>query len=184
MVRVGRTRRLGRSFYLRDARTVARDLLGRTLCRRLPGGQVLRGALVEVEAYVGPEDRASHAHRGPTPRNAPMFAEGGTAYVFLVYGMHHCLNVVTGASGFPAAVLLRGARPPRDGVSACGPGRLTRVFEVDRALDGASFLGPELWIEEGAPLADAAVRRTPRIGVGYAGAWARRPLRFVAREDG
>ena len=89
-------KRLGVRFYRRDTLDVARDLLGRVLCRRLRDGTVLRGRLLEVEAYDGPYDRASHAHRGPTPRNAPMFEPGGIAYVYFVYGMHHCLNVVTG----------------------------------------------------------------------------------------
>lgn len=171
---------LDRDFYQRSAAVVARDLLGRTLCRRLAGGRVLRGRLVEVEAYDGRADRASHAFRGPTPRNAPMFLPGGVAYVFLVYGVHHCLNVVTGRAGYPSAVLLRAAEaeglPPRH---ASGPGRLTRAFGVDRRLDGASFLGPDLWIEAGEPVPDAGVRRTARIGVAYAGPWARRKLRYV-----
>lgn len=107
-----------------------------------------------------------------------MFETGGIAYVYFVYGMHHCLNVVTGPEGYPAAVLLRGAESP-DGRSAIGPGRLTRAFRVDRALDGASFLGPELWIEKGAPIPDAEVLRTARIGVDYAGWWGRRRFRFI-----
>ncbi len=171
-------RRLERQFYLRAALEVARDLLGRALCRRLPDGTVLRGRLVEVEAYDGPRDRASHAFRGRTPRNSPMFEEGGIAYVYLVYGMHHCLNVVTGPGGYPAAILLRAAEDPAGGVGASGPGRLTRTFAVDRSLTGASFLGPHLWLEHGEPVPDAAVRRTPRVGVDYAGAWARRRFRF------
>jgi DNA-3-methyladenine glycosylase len=173
-----RPRRLPAAFYRRPALEVARDLLGRTLCRELPDGRVLRGRLVEVEAYVGPADRASHAHRGWTPRTRWMFEKGGLAYVFLVYGMHHCLNVVTGEAGHPSAVLLRAAESP-DGSSASGPGRLTRAFHVDRALDGSSFLTGPLWLEAGEPVADRAVRRTPRIGVDYAGAWASRLYRFV-----
>jgi len=157
---------------------VARDLLGRTLCRQLPDETVLRGTLVEVEAYDGPSDRASHAFRGRTPRTRWMFEPGGLAYVYLVYGMHHCLNIVTGDAGYPAAVLLRSATSP-NGASATGPGRLTRAFEVDRTLDGSSFLTGPLWLERGEPVADRAVRRTPRIGVDYAGAWASRRYRFV-----
>lgn len=176
------TTRLSPSFYTRDTLQVARDLLGRTLCRRLADGRVLRGRLVEVEAYDGPRDRASHAFRGRTPRNAPMFEAGGIAYVYLVYGMHHCLNVVCGARGYPAAILLRGAEAPEGTETASGPGRLTRAFQVDRALDRVSFLGDEMWLEEGAPVLDAAVRRTARIGVDYAGSWARRRLRFVMKE--
>ena len=108
-----------------------------------------------------------------------MFEAGGLAYVYLVYGMHHCLNVVTGARDHPAAVLLRAAESPRDGWSASGPGRLTRAFDVDRALDGASLLDDTLWIERGRPVRDRDVRRTARIGVAYAGWWARRLYRFI-----
>ena len=143
------------SFYRRPALVVARDLLGRTLCRELPDGTVLRGRLVEVEAYDGPGDRASHAFRGRTARNRWMFEAGGLAYVYLVYGMHHCLNIVTGDAGDPAAILLRAAESP-NGTSASGPGRLTRAFAVDRALDGASFLTGPLWLEAGSPSPIAA----------------------------
>jgi DNA-3-methyladenine glycosylase len=171
---------LPRSFYTRDTLEVARDLLGRILCRRLPEGTVLRGRLVEVEAYDGTRDRASHAFRGRTARNEPMFLEGGIAYVYLVYGMHHCLNVVTGRGDHPAAVLLRAAEPPEASRSATGPGRLTRAFSIGRELDRASFLGPHLWLEEGEPVPDRSVRRTARVGVEYAGPiWSRRRWRFL-----
>jgi DNA-3-methyladenine glycosylase len=166
------------SFFTRPVLEVARDLLGRTLCRELADGTVLRGRLVEVEAYDGPRDRASHAFRGLTKRNRWMFEAGGLAYVYLVYGMHHCLNIVTGDEGDPTAVLLRAAEPPGT-ASASGPGRLTRAFHVDRTLDGSSFLTGPLWLEAGEPVADRAVRRTPRIGVDYAGAWAKRRYRFI-----
>jgi len=171
--------RLERSFFLRPTLEVARDLLGRTLCRALPGGSALRGRIVEVEAYDGPHDRASHARAGLTPRTSPMFAEGGIAYVYQIYGMHHCVNVVTGEAGYPAAVLVRAAEPPRAGASAAGPGRLARAFQIDRRLDGVSLLGRELWLERGRPVPESAVRRTPRIGVDYAGPWARRRYRFL-----
>lgn len=174
--------RLPPAFYRRPTLEVARDLLGRELCRRLPDGRVLRGRLVEVEAYDGPSDRASHAHRGRTPRTAPMFEPGGIAYVYLVYGMHHCLNVVTGEGGFPAAVLLRAAEPPLAGLSASGPGRLCRAFGIDRSLDGCSLAGPAVWLEPGAPVADRSVQRTGRIGVQYAGLSARRKYRFIVRD--
>ena len=174
-------RRLGLDFYRRDALEVARDLLGRFLCRRLPDGRVLRGRLVEVEAYDGPSDRASHARPGLTRRNAPMFEAGGIAYVYLVYGVHHCLNIVTGSEGHPAAILLRAAESPENGVTASGPGRLTRAFQIDRELDRASFAGRDLWLEGGKPVSDRETGRTPRIGVDYAGSWARRRFRFVIR---
>jgi DNA-3-methyladenine glycosylase len=170
---------LGHEFYLRETLEVARDLLGRTLCRRWRGEPVIRGRIVEVEAYDGPADRASHAHRGPTPRNHPMFEAGGIAYVYLVYGVHHCLNVVTGDAGYPAAILVRAAEMEEAGCNASGPGRLTRAFGVDRTLDGASLLGPDLWLETGRPVPDGRVLRTPRIGVDYAGHWSARKYRFV-----
>ena len=175
-----RTRRLAAGFYRRPVLEVARDLLGRTLCRRLPDGTVLRGRLTEVEAYLGERDAASHARFGLTRRNRWMWEPGGLAYVYLVYGMHHCMNVVTGPEGEAQAVLLRAATSP-NGVPATGPGLLTKAFAIDRSLDGASFLDRDgvLWLEEGEPFADRFVRRTPRVGVDYAGAWAKRKLRFV-----
>ncbi len=166
-------------FYLRGTLEVARDLLGRVLCRRIPGGKIIRGRLVEVEAYDGPSDRACHAWRGKTPRNSPMFEAGGIAYVYQVYGVHFCLNVVTGDAEFPAAVLLRGAELTEADLSATGPGKLCRAFQVDRSQDRASMVGPELWLEQGVPVPDAGVKTTARIGVDYAGWWARRHYRFV-----
>jgi len=174
-------RRLAAPFYRRPALVVARDLLGRVLCRELPDGTVLRGRLVEVEAYDGPEDRASHAYRGVTKRNRWMFEHGGIAYVYLVYGMHHCLNIVTSDAGHPAAILLRAAESPDGAISASGPGRLTRAFQVDRALDGASFLAGPLWLEAGEPVGARLVKRTRRIGVDYAGEWAAKRYRFIVK---
>ncbi len=175
-------RPLERAFYRRDTLAVARELLGCVLCRRLANGRVLRGKIVEVEAYDGPHDQASHASRGRTERNAPMFEAGGIAYVYLVYGMHHCLNVVTGPAGYPAAVLLRAAESPDGKRSASGPGRLTRAFRIDLSLDRASLAGPELWIEPGPRVPDGEVVRACRVGVDYAGDWARRPYRFFIRD--
>lgn len=175
------TRRLKRSFYVRPTLEVARDLLGRTLCRKLPDGRTLRGRITEVEAYDGPRDRASHAHRGRTPRNAPMFERGGIAYVYLIYGIHHCLNVVTGECGYPAAVLVRATDPPAHGARAAGPGLVARAFAIDRRHDGASLSGGELWLEHGAPVSDRVVSRTARVGVAYAGAWAHRRYRFLMK---
>lgn len=171
--------RLPVGFYLRPTLEVARDLLGKVLCCRPPEGGVLRGRIVEVEAYDGPKDRASHASRGMTRRNAPMFEAGGIAYVYLIYGIHHCLNVVTGPEGYPAAVLIRAAESPDGELSASGPGRLCRAYRVDRALDGASLLGGRLWLEEGEPPSPGEIERTARVGIDYAGWWARRRYRFI-----
>jgi len=159
---------------------VARDLLGRSLCRRLPDGSLLKGRIVEVEAYDGPDDGASHARFGPTKRNAPMFRAGGIAYIYLIYGMHHCMNVVTGEEGCPSAVLLRGVELKGEHQPAMGPGRLTRVFHIDRSLDGDPLRKSSgLWIEDGEPVDDTHVKTTPRIGVDYAGEWAAAPRRFI-----
>jgi DNA-3-methyladenine glycosylase len=172
---------LPEGFYRRPGLTVARELLGRVLCRRRPDGTVLRASLVEVEAYDGPLDRASHAWRGRTTRNAPMFEAGGIAYVYLIYGMHHCLNVVAGEIGYPSAVLVRAAALPDDPKAASGPGKLARAFGIDRALNGTPLCGPDLWLEEGMAVPERAVARTRRIGVDYAGVWASRRRRFIVK---
>ena len=151
-------------------------LLGKSLCRRLPDGTVLRWPITETEAYDGFEDKASHAHRGPTPRNQIMFERGGRWYVYLCYGVHWLLNLTAGPAEYPAAVLIRGAG------RVSGPGRLTKALHVDKSLDGQECeSGSGLWIE-------SSSRRklikphltTPRIGIGYAGGiWVNKPWRFV-----
>jgi len=174
--------RLTRAFYERDTRRVARELIGKVLVHQ--DGEVRRAArIVETEAYHGPGDRASHARAGPTPRAAVMFGPPGRAYVYLVYGISHCVNVVTGAEGFPAAVLIRAAEPVESCLhSTRGPGNLCRALAIRRTLSGADLEGPELWIED-APRPRGRIVRTPRIGVEYAGPWAGRPWRFVLAES-
>jgi DNA-3-methyladenine glycosylase len=158
-----------------DTPALARALLGKRLVVRR-GGACSARRIVEVEAYDGPLDRASHASRGRTPRNAPMFAAGGCWYVYLCYGMHEMLNLVTGPADYPAAVLIRGVE------GAIGPGRLTRALGIDRRFNGrAATRATGLWIEDdGVSLLPAEVEAAPRVGVGYAGAeWAAKPWRFV-----
>lgn len=184
---------LPREFYARPVLEVARDLLGAHLVRVIGRGKRIEGRIVEVEAYDGPTDLACHASRGRTPRTDPMFGEAGRAYVYLVYGMHHCLNAVTGPVGYPAAVLIRGIEivagriwtepgkvlPPR---SASGPGRLTRCLRIDRSLNRADLcLRRELYLLPGAAVPDHSVVRGARIGVDYAGPWARKRWRFGIR---
>jgi DNA-3-methyladenine glycosylase len=175
--------RLPRAFYDRDTREVARDLIGKVLVH-LEGGTRRAARIVETEAYHGPRDQASHARFGPTPRAAVMFGPPGRAYVYLIYGIHHCMNVVTGPEGFPAAVLLRAAEPIENCLHAPrGPGNLCRALGIRREThSGLGLEGPVLWIEEG-PHPPGPIQRTPRIGVGYAGAWAGRPWRFVLHES-
>ena len=184
---------LSRDFYDRPVLKVARDLLGMRLIRRLPGGRRIEGRIVEVEAYDGPSDLACHASRGLTKRTEPLFGMPGRAYVYLVYGMHCCLNVVTGPEGYPAAVLIRAAEPEagvewmdhgraRLGNIASGPGRLSRAFRVDLSLNRADLCAPgPLFLAEGEPVPARSVVRGPRIGVDYAGEWARKPWRFGIR---
>ncbi|MBN1585144.1 DNA-3-methyladenine glycosylase [Candidatus Uhrbacteria bacterium] len=163
-------------FFNRPTVAVARDLLGKFLVRETGAG---RTALMirEVEAYDGFGDRASHAHRGMTERNAPMFGPAGHWYVYLVYGMHWMLNVTTGPVGYPAAVLIRRL----EGLD--GPARLTRSLDIDRRSDGRpSGKASGLWIEDrGVDIRPSQYRRLPRVGVDYAGEWAKKPYRFVLR---
>lgn len=168
-------------FFRRPAPEVARDLVGKVLVR-IDGRSGLRRAarLVELEAYHGARDRASHARGGPTPRAAIMYGPPGVAYVYLIYGLSHCLNVVTGEPGEPSAVLVRAAEPLTGCLhSTRGPGNLCRALDVTRARhDGMVLGGAELFIEDGPP--PARVAATARINVAFAGpTWARRRWRFV-----
>lgn len=144
------------------------------------GRSPIAARIVETEAYHGPYDRASHAHPGRTPRNAPMFGAPGHAYVYLIYGMWHCLNLVTMRDGYPAAVLLR-AVALADPKAGAGPGRLCRALDVDRKLDGVDVVdGRALWVaSDGFRVPASRVARGPRVNVDYAGpTWAPRPWRF------
>jgi DNA-3-methyladenine glycosylase len=194
---VTRLRPLPLSFYRRPAEEVARDLLGRWLVRELAGERlVLR--LIETEAYLGTPDRASHAWNGRrTPRNESLYLPGGYAYVYFIYGMHFCLNAVTGEADIGSAVLLRAgepvegeermrenrgwSRPPRPGDLAGGPGKLCQALAIGRELDGVLLDRPPLWIARGEPVEPAEVVAGPRIGVDYAGEAAQWPLRFAVR---
>jgi DNA-3-methyladenine glycosylase len=189
-----------RDLLQRSTSEAARLLLG-VLVVRVDDGQLVIGRIVETEAYGGPEDRASHARAGPTRRTAPMFGLPGTAYVYLVYGMHECLNVVAHEDGRAGAVLLR-ALEPLAGIEvmrrrrgraepalrlAAGPGRLCRALGVGREFSGSDLLGGEqLWLArpQGAwPVDDGAIASGPRVGVAYAGAeWAACPWRFWLRD--
>lgn len=174
-------RPLPRAFYDRDADAVARDLLDRLLAHRVDG--VLRvGRVVETEAYLGTHDLASHSSRGRTRRNASMFGPPGHAYVYLIYGIHHCLNVVTGAEGVGAAVLIRALEPVANlGCRTSGPGLLCRALAIDRSLDGHDLVSPDLFLADPATVEPVDVVAGPRVGVDYAGPWAVEPLRFSIR---
>jgi DNA-3-methyladenine glycosylase len=187
--------RLNREFFARDTLTAARDLLGRRLVR-VRNGTRLCGRIVEVEAYAGEDDQASHARFGRTERNAAMFGPPGHAYVYFVYGMHHCLNVVTEREGYPAAVLIR-AIEPLEGIETMrrrrggrpdlqltsGPARLCQAMGIDRRFDGADLCAQEalLFIEKGAVVSDEAVVAGPRVGVRGDKAAVTSPWRFSVR---
>lgn len=202
-------RPLPASFYRRDTSEVARALLGCVLTRHLPRGRMRSVVIVETEAYLGVEDRAAHTWNArKTPRVLPMWGPGGHAYVYFVYGMHYCLNVVTQKEGIPEAVLLRAAvneelwvapsGPKRDlslkvnravpsslskqiSFRASGPGRLCKYMEIDSHLSGVSLSGPELVLSRG-PRKKFDIVVGPRVGVAYAGEAASWPLRFAVAD--
>lgn len=184
------------SFYQRDTTLVARELLGMRLCRRHEDGHVSSGIIVETEAYLGAEDRAAHSFGGRrTARTETMYADGGVAYVYLIYGMYYCLNAVTRSEGEPEAVLIRALQPEVDHPEwrgkfprlrreqwLSGPGRLCRAMQIDKAQGGVSLRSDVLWIEKSECAVRGEVLASPRIGVDYAGEAALWPLRFYLQD--
>lgn len=159
---------------------MARSLVGKYLIRCIDGREIA-GKIVEVEAYVGSQDRACHAAKGRTRRTEVMFGPAGVAYVYLIYGMYHCLNVVTERAEFPSAVLIRAIE--LDGELIDGPGRLCRALQIDRCLNLVDLTTGEcLWFEDrGEVVGRGTVGAYPRIGVDYAGTWAKKLWRFRLR---
>lgn len=187
------TRRLPRSFFARPSPEVGPDLLGRILVRRVVDGTLLTARIVEAEAYQE-DDPASHSFRGRTNRTEVMFGPPGHAYVYFTYGMHHCMNVVTGSTGEGSAVLLRAAEPlegleemsrrrgTNDPRALCsGPGRLCQALGIDRAENGLDLVtGRRLWLLEGAPVAPSKMSVGSRVGITSG---TERPWRFSVRGD-
>ena len=171
---------LPRIYFNRPTLTVARSLIGKYLVRSIDG-RMLAGKIDEVEAYVGSQDRACHASKGRTQRTDVMFGPGGVAYVYLIYGMYHCLNVVTEREEFPSAVLIRAIE--LDGELIDGPGRLCRALQIDRRLNRVDLTtGESIWFEDrGVLVKRGDVGAHPRVGVDYAGEWAKKPWRFRLR---
>jgi DNA-3-methyladenine glycosylase len=191
--------KLPREFYTRpNVLAVARDLLGKRLVVPAPDGARVSGIIVETEAYRAPADRASHAYGGRrTRRTETMYAVGGTAYVYFVYGMYFQFNVVTGVADVAHAVLIR-ALAPLEGVElmrarrpgrvdqklTSGPGTLCVALGIDRSHDRADLLGDRVWLEEGlSRVSPASIAKGPRIGIDYAGEWAAKPWRFWLRDS-
>lgn len=191
---------------------MAKELLGKVLVRKIPSvrsgqaARVIRAMIIETEAYCGPKDLASHASRGRTKRTEIMFGPPGHAYVYLIYGMYHCLNIVTETEGYPAAVLIRGAivndknlngpalTPERAeafkklcGKAATarlvsGPGKLCRFLKIDKTLNGEDIIeSRRLWIEEGKKLKPAQIGKSKRIGIDYAGSYKDKLWRFFVK---
>ena len=178
---------LTQPFFNRPAPVVAKDLLGKYLVRRR-NGEIRGYVIVEVEAYDGFDDKTSHAAQGKTKRNAPMFASGGVFYVYFCYGMHWMLNVVTGAEGYPAAVLIRGIKGVKGERGINGPGRLTKTLGIDKRINEKTANKKNgLWFEDrGVIVPEHAIKKTARVGVGAHGdggeKWIKKPLRFVVQE--
>ena len=182
--------KLKRQFFQRPTLEVARNLIGKVLVRRVRGRN-LAGKIVETEAYVGPHDLACHASKGKTSRTSIMFEAGGCAYVYMIYGFYFCLNAVTEAEDYPAAVLIRAVEPldhlnvmrkfrkypDRDTNIASGPGKLCMAMGIDKTLNGEDLTGDTLWIED-RRLEVGRIVVSPRIGVDYAGEYKDKPWRF------
>lgn len=171
-------RRLTRAFYARETVTVARELLGKVLVHVAADGIERAGTIVETEAYVGPDDQASHARVGRRGRAALMYGQAGVAYVYFIYGMHYCFNAVTERDDYPGAVLVRAVEPVNLPERGNGPALVCRALHIDRACNGLDLVQSDLYIRDAASVADERVRVGSRVGVQYAGEWSDKPWRF------
>ena len=194
------SKKLSRRFYNQKTLKVAKELLGKFLIHKI-GQKKLVGIITETEAYVGPEDLASHASRGRTSRTEIMFGQPGHTYVYLIYGMYYCFNIVTERENYPAAVLVRGVKPiitsnrgmnlpassreaSRAGASAnhkqiLGPGKVCQYFKINKKLNGVDLCRNKLWIENrGVKIKKSIIKKAKRIGVDYAGKYKNKFWRF------
>ncbi|MBI3546890.1 MAG: DNA-3-methyladenine glycosylase [Gammaproteobacteria bacterium] len=175
--------KLPRAFYDRNTVDVAQELLGKYLIHITRGVQRI-GRIVEVEAYLGPHDLAAHSARGLTERTKIMFGPPGHAYVYMIYGMYFCMNVVTEREGHASAVLLRAVEPIKNVVGRTqGPGLLCKAMRIDKRLNGHDLTSGGFYIGVTRKTETALIVKRPRIGVDYAGHWARRLLRFYIKDN-
>jgi DNA-3-methyladenine glycosylase len=171
------------SFYNRETTLVAKELLGKYLIHITDGVKRI-GKIVEVEAYLGPHDLAAHSSKGLTPRTKIMFGPPGYAYIYLIYGMHYCMNVVTEREGHASAVLLR-ALEPIQGIESRtqGPGLLCKAMHINKQLNGCDLTSDHFYIAHADDDTPFQIVKKPRIGVAYAGAWANKLLRFYIKNN-
>ena len=182
-VRRAAMRKLPRTFYDRETIVVARELLGKYLVHKSRGVERI-GRIVEVEGYLGPHDLAAHSARGMTGRTKVMFGPPGHAYVYLIYGMYYCMNVVTEREGHASAVLLRAVEPVKNLKGRTqGPGLLCRALHIDKRLNAHDLLSDDFYIAAPPSTNPFAIVKRPRIGVDYAKHWARRHLRFYIKDN-
>lgn len=188
-------KKIKKDFYNRNTLKVAREILGKFLVRKI-GDKIISGKIIEVEGYVGPNDLASHASRGKTLRTAPMFGFPGHAYVYLVYGLNYCFNIVTEKENYPAAILIR-ALEPADGIDLIkknrkakmpicnltnGPGKLCQALKIDKSLNTLDLTKNILWVEDrGIKIKSRDVVAAKRVGIDYAGEYKNKPWRFYLR---
>ena len=168
--------RIDNGFYALDALFVARELVGKLLCLKKEGGEVLRMRITETEAYMGVEDTACHASKGKTERNAPLWSSGGHTYVYLCYGMYYMFNIITGEEGDPQGVLIRGVEGYQ------GPGKFTKYCGIDRACNMIDLrVSDEMWLEDDGYTAETV--SAPRVGIAYADEKDREAkLRFIDKK--
>ncbi|KTD82852.1 DNA-3-methyladenine glycosylase [Legionella waltersii] len=175
--------KLDRSFYERDTILVAQELLGKCLIHRSDNIERI-GRIVEVEAYLGQHDLACHSSKGITPRTQVMFGPAGFAYVYLVYGMHYCMNVVTEKEGSGTAVLLRAMEPVQNiHLKTQGPGLLSKAMHIDKSLNKHDLLSSDFYIAKQIDEPSFCIVKKPRIGVHYAKEWAQELLRFYIKDN-
>jgi DNA-3-methyladenine glycosylase len=191
-------KRLSQKFFLRPTELVAQELLGKVLVRKI-GKKKISGLIVETEAYVGPQDLASHASKGKTERNEVMFSSAGVWYIYFIYGMYHCLNIITETKNYPSAVLIR-ALEPLENIElmkkirrtenfenlTSGPGKLCQALQIEKSLNNSSAVSQnsKLYIEDrNIKITKNKIVFAKRIGVDYAGPWKDKLLRFYIKEN-
>lgn len=170
-----------KNFFARKTLVVAKDLLGMEIIRTIDGKEI-RAMITETEAYCGPHDKASHAFRGKTPRTSVMFGAPGTIYVYLIYGMHWCFNLVTEKEGFPAAVLIRGIKLLEENKDITGPGRVTKALCIDKSFHAKNIYDTHSSLKLGRRvIVPKKIERMPRVGIDYAEEYTHKLWRFVMK---